>query len=285
MSWKRALTAACVCSVVALAALGARAPQSDWRPLFNGKNLDGWYMFLQKHGRDSDPTRVLTIEDDGVLHVYKHDRNGAEVVMGYMGTNEKFGDYHLRLQYRWGKNQFKPRYLYKPDAGIYYHHVTEDLVWPQAMQFQVELNGVGDMLTVGAIRLDTTIDPASKAEDWQEYLPADQGGVAYTTSGKGVSYTRKRENHERDGWNTVDLICKGSSAAQLVNGHLVNRCENISAQDPKSPDNWTPLTAGRILIEFEASEMFYRDIEIRALDSDESLDAAITRAGREQPSP
>src|SRR5262245_49594273 len=116
---------------------GTTAHAREWRPLFNGKNLDGWYTFLQKHGRDSDPTRVLTIEDDGTLHIYKHDRNGAEVVMGYMGTNESLSNYHLRMEFRWGNKQFKPRYLYKPDAGVYYHHVTADVVWPQAMQFQV----------------------------------------------------------------------------------------------------------------------------------------------------
>ena len=33
-----------------------------FHPLFNGKNLDGWYTFLQEHGRDSDPDRIITIE-------------------------------------------------------------------------------------------------------------------------------------------------------------------------------------------------------------------------------
>jgi hypothetical protein len=249
-----------------------------WRRLFNGKDLQGWYTFLQKHGRDSDPTHVLSIKDDGVLHVYANDRNGDEVVMGYMGTNEQFSNYHLRLQYRWGKNQFKPRYLYKPDAGIYYHHLGEDVVWPQALQFQVELNGVGDLLTVGDIKVNTWIDGSRRSEDWQEFLAPERGGQPYETAGKGVTYTRKQLNVEQDGWNTVELICKGSAAAHIVNGHVVNRCENIRRQDANTPQGWAALSGGRILIEFEASEMYYRNIEIRLLDENETLDAAVAKA-------
>jgi hypothetical protein len=252
-----------------------------WRRLFNGKDLEGWYLFLQKYGRDNDPEKVVTVEN-GELHIYKDARNGDEVVMGYIGTKESLSDYHLRLHYRWGRKQFKPRFLYKPDAGIYYHHVSEDLVWPQALQFQVELNDVGDLLTVGAIKIDTTIDPKTQTEEWQEYLPADRGGRPYSTVGRGVTYTRRSENFERDGWNTLELICKGDEAVQVVNGHVVNRCSKIRQRDTTdaAKESWVPLTGGRILLEFEATEIFYRDIEIRNLASDESLDQALQQVER-----
>jgi hypothetical protein len=271
------LIAALLCS-----ASDARAAEKPtaFKPLFNGQNLDGWYLFLQKAKRNQDPEKVVTIED-GAIHAYKDAQNGVEVPMGYIGTNDSYSNYHLRLKYKWGNKQFKPRYLYKPDAGIYYHHVGADVVWPQALQCQVELNGVGDLLTVGLIQVDTTIDPASKTEEWQEFLPAEQGGVPYTTTGKGVTYTRKPQNHEHDGWNMVDLICQGASAAQLVNGHLVNLCTNIRSVDPADPSKTTPLTGGRILLEFEATEMFYRDVEIRPLAAGETLEQAITRATEE----
>lgn len=256
------------------------AADTRLRPLFNGKNLDGWYLFLQKYGRDSDPEKVVTVED-GMLHAYKDARNGAEVVMGYIGTRESYSDYQFQLHYRWGKKQFKPRYLYKPDAGIYYHHVAKDLVWPQAMQFQLELNGVGDLMTVGAIKVETTVDPATKTAEWQEYLAPEKGGVPYETDGKGVSYTRKGENFERDGWNRLDLICKGDSCVQMVNGHVVSRGTKIRQQDPNDPSRWIPLTGGRILIEFEASEVSYKEIGIRKLAPGESLEAAAARATAE----
>src|SRR5271156_6083171 len=81
----------------------ARPGQADepWVPLFNGRDLDGWYTFLQKHGKNSDPDRVITIED-GSIHLYKDAADGSHVGMGSIGTDKEFSDYHLRFQYRWG---------------------------------------------------------------------------------------------------------------------------------------------------------------------------------------
>src|SRR4051812_39458684 len=89
-----------------------------WTPLFNGKDLTGWYTFLQKHGKNSDPDRVITIED-GMIRLYKHAKDRDLVVMGYIGTEKEYGDYHLRFQYRWGEKKFQPRYALKRDAGLY----------------------------------------------------------------------------------------------------------------------------------------------------------------------
>ena len=88
----------------------ATAGQSKehWTPLFNGRDLDGWYTFLQKHGKNSDPDRVITIED-GAIHLYKTPPTGADVVMGYIGTEKEYGELPPALQYRWGTKKFEPR--------------------------------------------------------------------------------------------------------------------------------------------------------------------------------
>ena len=106
------------------------AKDDFFTPLFNGRDLAGWYTFLQKHGKNSDPDHVITIED-GAIHLYKHAADGEHVVMGYIATEKEYGDYHLRLQYRWGAKKFQPRYAMKRDAGIYYHILGPDAVWPR----------------------------------------------------------------------------------------------------------------------------------------------------------
>ena len=77
------------------------ATSGQWTPLFNGRDLTGLYTFLQKHGKNSDPDRVITIEN-GAIHLYKHAVDASTVVMGYIGTEKEYGNYHLRFQYRWG---------------------------------------------------------------------------------------------------------------------------------------------------------------------------------------
>ena len=54
----------------AVACLGAQSPsdREGWRPIFNGKNFDGWYTFLPSVGKNKDPNKVFKIEN-GAIHV------------------------------------------------------------------------------------------------------------------------------------------------------------------------------------------------------------------------
>src|SRR5688572_22373458 len=63
------------------------------RPLA-GKNFEGLYTWLKESGRE-DPKKVFTIED-GVLHI---SGEGA----GYVATEQAYRDYHLSVEYKWGK--------------------------------------------------------------------------------------------------------------------------------------------------------------------------------------
>ena len=122
-------------AALAVAAAGpdqepAPAKPDGFTPLFNGRDLTGWTTFLQKHGKNADPDRVITIED-GAIHLYKHAADGDTVVMGYIATEKEYGDYHFRVQFRWGTKKFQPRYALKRDAGIYYHILGPDAVWPR----------------------------------------------------------------------------------------------------------------------------------------------------------
>ena len=53
--------------------------------LFNGKNLDGFYTFLEKQGKNNDPDHVFRVEN-GAVHV-----SGTE--FGYFITEKEYGDY------------------------------------------------------------------------------------------------------------------------------------------------------------------------------------------------
>ncbi len=167
---------ACACLMGQNPDPASKSENTGWTPLFNGQNLDGWYTFLQKHGKNRDPDHVITIED-GTIHLYKHAADAAHVVMGYIGTEKEYGDYHLRLQYRWGDKKFEPRYKLKRDAGVYYHITGSDNVWPRALQFQIEQTNVGDLIALYGMQLDSTVDPKTQGEAMPTFLPASLGGV------------------------------------------------------------------------------------------------------------
>ena len=221
---------------------------------------------MQKHGKNSDPDHVIAIED-GAIHLYKDATDASQVVMGYIGTDKEYENYHLRLQYRWGAKKFEPRYKLKRDAGLYYHVNGPDAVWPRALQFQIEQTNVGDMIALYGIAVDTWIDPKTSSAEIPTYLDAKHGGAPRVLHGRAVAYQKHLAGEfEVDGWNTVEVTARGDTTVHILNGHVVNEGRNIRLIDPEKTDAPRPITRGRIALEIEAAEIYFRNVEIQHLD-------------------
>jgi hypothetical protein len=241
----------------------AGASSEGWAPLFNGRDLSGWYTFLQKHGKNHDPDGVITIED-GAIHLYKNAPEGSMVVMGYIATEKEHGDYHLRFQYRWGSKKFQPRYALKRDAGLYYHMTGPDAVWPRALQFQVEQTNVGDLITLYGMELDTWTDAKTRSAEIPTFLGSEQGGEPRKMGGNGIAYQRRLPGpFELEGWNTVEVIARGDCTTHILNSHVVNQGRHIRFRDPAKGGEAKTVTRGRIALEIEAAEIEFRRVEIR----------------------
>jgi hypothetical protein len=61
-------------------------------------------------------------------------------------------------------------------------------------------------------------------------------------------------------WHTMEVIARGDSMTHIVNGEVVLHATN-SRQVIDGDE--VPLTRGKIQIQSEGSEVFYRNIEIR----------------------
>ena len=99
--------------IVTLAAFSQSQSKSDVKnkvTLFNGKNLEGWYKFVQNRGRDIDPKNVFTVQD-GMIRI-----SGEE--WGGITTNEEFENYRLLVEFKWGGKTFAPRLENARDSGI-----------------------------------------------------------------------------------------------------------------------------------------------------------------------
>ena len=247
-------------------ALQPQKKPDRWTPLFNGRDLSGWYTFLQKHGKDRDPDHIIVIEDE-TIHLYKDAPERSEVVMGYISTEKEYGNYHLRFQYRWGTKKFQPRYALKRDAGLYYHLNGPDAVWPRGLQFQIEQTNVGDLIALYGFALDTWIDPKTRGDAQSTFQEPDKGGQARVLGGKGIAYQKHLAGEfEVDGWNTIEIIAKGDTTVHVLNGQVVNRGEKVRFTDPAKPGAAQPVTKGRIALEIEAAEIYFRKVELLELE-------------------
>jgi len=91
-----------------------------------------------------------------------------------------------------------------------------------------------------------------------------RGGAppAEPTSGRFI----KDGNFELlDQWNTIEVIWQGDRAAHIVNGRTVNVATRLQQPDPQNPGQFIPLTRGKIAIEIEYAEIWFRRIEVKAI--------------------
>lgn len=237
-------------------------PGEKWQPLFNGRNLDGWYVLLAGKKKNEDPDQVYQVSD-GTVHVFKDTPLGTHTPIGVLVTNKEYSQYRLRFQYKWGEKRFPPREKIIRDAGLMYHMVGPDKVWPMSVECQVQEGDTGDIFTVYT-RCRSTVDPATKSR----YVSKDQGGVEVTRGdAHGVQRVVKDGNYETPGWNTVEVVVRGDEAIHIVNGQENNRLWKMEQPGPKGSPEWIPLTKGRIAFQAEFAELQYRNIEILELET------------------
>ena len=86
---------------------------------------------------------------------------------------------------------------------------------------------------------------------------------------KGIEYqAHSADSVENDGWNNVELIVHGTEVTHILNGRVVNHGVNVRFNDPENPGHPRPLTHGRIALEIEAAELWFRNVEIRSLEGE-----------------
>ncbi len=219
--------------VAAIACCGLAGPAShgDERAplaLFNGKDLAGWTLFVDRkaegYSPESSPDRVFTVVD-GKIRI-----SGER--LGCLTTVEEFSDYKLRLEFRWGEKRWMPRERNVRDTGVLVHCTGPDKFWTKSIECQIQEHDCGDFWMVGG----TTLAVDGKVEK---------------------SYRKKSRDAEKPlgEWNVVEVICDGGKITNIINGVVVNQGTNAS------------VTRGRILLQSEGAEVFFRNIELTPLKS------------------
>jgi hypothetical protein len=248
------------------------AGADGWVSLLNGRDLNGWYTMLQKSGKDVAQEKKMVLMEQEMLHVMGNEVTAEPAEPGYIATNQEFENVHIRVEYKWGVKRFPPQVQAKRDNGILYGLVGADKVWPTCVECQIEETDVGDYFLVGGIR-------GVQAEHLDGLFPAGLGPNGWTGSGAETRTRRGNPPPEptsdrkvKDGnfenlndWNVVEVIWQGDRSAHIVNGRVVNMISRLQQPDPQNPGQFIPLTRGRIAIEMEFAEIWYRRIEIKSL--------------------
>ena len=249
--------------------------KDHWVKRFNGKNLTGWNTYLgpdlndsgkpisdQPVGLNNDPRHVFTIvkmEDEKIIRI-----SGEN--WGAISTVNEYKNYHLQLQFKWGALSWGQKKKKKKDSGLLYHSVgkygADYGAWMRSQEFQIEETNCGDYWGVAGGIADI---PAIKKSE-TEYIYNPEGTLINFREGskqgrrciKGID----AENPSGE-WNTVDLYCFGDTSLHVINGRLM-----MILYHGKQIENGQdlPLTNGKIQIQSEGAEVFYREIKIQPIN-------------------
>lgn len=245
--------------------------------LFNGTDLSAFFTWDVKYGRDNDRDHVFTVvervDDAPAIRV-----SGQH--FGGIITHRRFANYRFVCEFRWGLLTWQPRRDKTRDGGVLFHCQGEpgnnqpDLrgAYMESVEYQLIEGGTGDLILVrGHYRdrpepvcptLHTTIVPGTRRwdpqgtavvlklgfhrTDWQHKSPEWKDELGF----RGPRDVEKRVGQ----WNRLEAILDGGNVTFYLNGVKVNEGRDGSHKE------------GRILIQSEGAEMFFRKIELHPLN-------------------
>jgi hypothetical protein len=242
--------------------------------LFNGKNFKGWNTYIGPPlddagkklsdipvGLNKDPNQVFKIVNlEGKMVIRISGEN-----WGCLYTQKEYENFHLRLMFKWGKLIWGQKKGKKKDSGVLYFSVGENGAdygaWMRSQEFQVEEGNCGDYWGVAGGMEDIPVIKKSDSE--YVYSPDGEMKTFSSTSAIGRHCIKQGDAEKPTGeWNTLDLYCHGDTSVQIINGKvmmvLYHSTENENGKI-------LPLIKGKIQLQSEGAEIFYKNIFIEPL--------------------
>ena len=268
-----------------LMAMPLFSQEGDWQQLLD-KELTHWDVFMgvphfsvkgldtvpkgdgkngTPLGLNNDPLKVFrTLEEDGEILLYV-----SGEIFGGLTSKDIYKNYHLKLDFKWGQKKWEPRLNDKRDNGLLYHCIGEHgafwNVWMQSQEFQIQEGDMGDYF--GLAGSVNTINSIRNEEGFYAYN-AKGPEVTLGTIIPGDKRYRciRKDNFEKPNgdWNTLELICFNGSSYHLVNGHVVMVLNHAAT---KTDTGFKAVTKGKIQLQSEAAEAYYRNIEIKEINA------------------
>lgn len=257
-------------------------PTSPARSLFNGRDLRDWEAWLGYPDpavtyRDDPGASPIGTSRDTVADFAVRMIDGAPAIWikgetwGSLVHREDLRDYHLRLEFKWGDATWAPRKSLPRNNGLLYHtHGQPGSVfgtWSPSMEFEIMRGSTGMLVPVGRdVRGRTTI--AHDAGLIEPHLRFQAGGrevdMANRTPTWNVEAARDAERPVGR-WNTLDLYVFGDRAVHVVNGVPVAAVSDMATIAPDGSRR--PLTQGRIQLQSEGAETWFRNITVAPIAS------------------
>lgn len=224
--------------------------------LFKSDNFDGWIFSTRDTTFSGTVDDIFTI-NNGVLHALGKPKNLSEQTFAGLTTEKEYSRYILTLEYKWGEKKFKPRHEFVRDAGVLLHVHGDDVIWPSSVECQIQEGDTGD---IWAINTQVT----SKVQN--VILNYSPNGDLITRGGEGVRFSRFHRGYDWEKphgeWNQLKIEVDGDYAKYTLNDQVVNEAIDMKYWNEET-QQMEPLTKGKILLQAEGAEVYYRHIALK----------------------
>jgi Domain of Unknown Function (DUF1080) len=255
-------------------------PKDEWTPLLD-KKLSKWSIYQSFRHKDGYKGEAPKDENGNLIKPVGYNINednefsvaaqNGELVLkiggdiyGCLFTKQEFENYDLKLKVKWGDKKWVPRLNEDKDSGVLYHSQGECGVeywrtWMLSQEFQVTEKGMGDYWSQASSRSDV-----KARKEGKNYFFDNNGTLTAFGSGTGNGGFCHAgvDAEKKNDWNDLELITYGDKAIRIVNGQVVMALSNsryIVNGEAK------PLVKGKIQLQCEAAEVFYKDIMIKPI--------------------
>ncbi len=218
----------------------------DWKPLFNGQNLDGWTIKITKQALGENYADTFRVED-GIIKVSYDKWDTFENRFGHLYSNVPYSRYVLRLEYKLtGEPMAGIPSWARLNSGVMVHSqsplsMLRDQEWPVSLEFQFlcENSGVGrqtgnactpgtNLVLDGEFTTDHVIDstgPMPKLDEWVQAEIEVHGNDLVIHRINGVEVLRY--THPELDANDPDArrLLAAGAPKQLGFGHLALQAE------------------------------------------------------------
>ena len=143
------------------------------------------------------------------------------------------------------------------EARHFYEKLLPALGFSQ--EFQIEEGNTGDYWGVAGGVQDI---PAFQVSGQYVYDPSVETITFSATSPAGRHCVKRGMYEISEGWNTVDLYCFKDTSIHVVNGNVVMVLYNSRQMEHGKK---LPLVKGKLKIQSEGAEVFYKEIKIQPL--------------------
>lgn len=242
---------------------GEESTEGQWKPLFNGKNLDGWTPKIRYHDLGDNFANTFRVED-GLLKVAYDGYDEFNETFGHLFYKDNFSNYRLRVEYRFVGDQCKggPGWALR-NSGIMIHGespetMAKDQDFPASIEVQL-LGGDGA----------TPRTTSNLCTPGTNVVMNDELFKPHCTKSSSNTYHGPQ-------WVTAEVEVRGNKVVKhILDGEVVleynqpqldERDEHAKELAEKA--GTLMLDGGSISLQSESHPVHFRKVEIMVLDDE-----------------